>query len=202
MVMFTSLASASLLAASTLLTFASAVPVAQPVPSELQPDVQTTGPNYPCSWNNPPPCKCTAGTYLNQSSTTAVIGAPVHDVYDIMHSFFNTAWYPGGLMPTHTSGKDNTPSARRTFPFTVPDNSKVDIIEGLNKYTEDGHGGFTMEIDIANVPVKYNGGAFTGDWDTLTIKSVGSTQTRVDWGIYTCFTGYSSKFDHSSVSLG
>lgn len=102
-------------------------------------------------------------------------------------------------MPKSTSGIDGTPSARRTFPFLTPVGETVDVTEGIHSYHEDGHGGFKLEFDIANAPIHYGGGSwngtgtYAGGWDTLQIQSVGAEETKVDWGIYACYTGYNSK---------
>lgn len=39
-----------------------------------------------CSWTNKPPCSCPSGTYFNESTTTATIGANAHDVAAVMGS--------------------------------------------------------------------------------------------------------------------
>ena len=181
--MYTSIATAVLLAMTTLLSFTAAIPVIQPSPRVPA-----------CGWGSPPPCACPTGTYLNQSTTTAVIGAPAPAVSNVMHSFFNTAWF--GITPTATSGTDDTTSARRTFPFSLPDGSNANVIEGIHSYTADSHGGFKMEFDVANAPIKYNGGSYAGDWDTLQIATTAANETSVNWSIYSCYTGYNSKSDY------
>lgn len=180
--MYTSLLAATLFATSNLLTFTTAIPFNQPATRAVD-----------CSWDSPLPCACPSGTYFNQSTTTALIGAPVANVSSIMRPFFNTSWL--GEMPISTSGTDGTPSARRTLLFQTPDGKIVDIVEGIHNMTDDGKGGFKLQFYVVNTPVEYAGGTLSGDWDTLQIQSTGVNQTRVDWSIYSCFTGYSSTFD-------
>jgi len=183
--MYASIASVIVLAATSLVT---AIPLDQR--HEL-PHGATPG---PCGWDNPPPCTCPAGTYLNQSSTTAIIGAPAPAVSSIMGSFFSTAWF--GATPIAISGTNNTSSARRTYPFATPVGETVNITEGIHIYNTLPNGGFMMLFDIANAPVPYGGpgyngtGAYGGDWDSLIVTSIGANETQINWSIYSCFTGY------------
>jgi len=179
--MYASIASIIILAASSLVT---AIPLNQRHGA-------TPG---PCGWDNPPPCTCPAGTYLNQSSTTAIIGAPAPAVASIMGSFFTTEWF--GATPIAISGINNTVSARRTIPFVTPVGQTVNITEGIHIYSDLTDGGFMMLFDVANAPVHYGGagyngtGTYGGDWDTLLVTSISANQTQIEWSIYSCYTGY------------
>lgn len=181
--MYTSFFTTTLLAVSSLLPIASAIPFNQPLVRD------TT-----CSWTSPPPCSCPSGTYFNQSSTTATIGASVAHVSDITYSFFNTSWF--GAVPISTSGVDDTVSARRTYPFQAPDGSVVPFTEQIHSLTHDTTGGFTMEYYVENAPFSYKGGTFAGSWATLQIQSAGANETDIIWDIFSCYTGYNSAYNY------
>ncbi|KAJ5604427.1 hypothetical protein N7510_009581 [Penicillium lagena] len=137
------------------------------------------------------PCKCPAGTSFKNLTSYGVIGAPAHDVQDIMGSFFNIQ-FQGGLVPSSTKGKDRVPGAVRTFNFSGP-TGYYQISEELTQWRTWPDGSFDQQYQQSPKPpvVQVPGaGAYHGEWTSIIgQQTVVRNETAIAWKNWRCETG-------------
>ncbi|KAJ7826951.1 hypothetical protein B0H13DRAFT_2120148 [Mycena leptocephala] len=154
---------------------------------------------------------CPEGSYTSFVHNSYTYNAPLHEFTNITKSFFDFAWYTGGVPATNTAGTDNVPGATRSG--TLAGGAYHETLTAYqlrSDVLEYSYHGDPYVLAVPGQPtVNFNGYA-----ETMRFESIcGGKATYIDIITYTCsnhqtlaysgwYTFHQSVFPGLAATLG